>query len=87
MKRDRNVRIITVINKKRKGSIMATGKVKWYNDAKGYGFIETKEGQDVFVHRSGLSVSYLGLEPGQKVEFQTKSGEKGLVAFDVKLIN
>lgn len=64
---------------------MATGKVKWYNESKGYGFIETEEGNDVFVHRSGLSVSYLGLEQGQKVEFQTKSGEKGLVAFDVKL--
>ncbi len=86
MKQDLNVQITTVINKKREISIMATGKVKWYNDAKGYGFIETKEGQDVFVHRSGLSVSYLGLEPGQTVEFQTKNGEKGLVAFDVKLI-
>jgi len=66
---------------------MATGKVKWYNGSKGYGFIETNDGQDVFVHRSGLSVSYLGLEPGQKVEFETKKGEKGLVAFDVKLVD
>jgi CspA family cold shock protein len=66
---------------------MATGKVKWYNESKGYGFIETEGGEDVFVHRSGLSISYLGLEPGQKVEFQTKSGQKGLVAFDVKLTN
>jgi CspA family cold shock protein len=64
---------------------MATGKVKWYNESRGYGFIETEEGDDVFVHRSGLSISYLGLEPGQKVEFKTKSGQKGLVAFDVKL--
>ena len=85
MKRNQNVQIIIVINTKTNTNIMATGKVKWYNESKGYGFIETEEGQDVFVHRSGLSVSYLGLEQGQKVEFQTKSGEKGLVAFDVKL--
>ena len=66
---------------------MATGKVKWYNDIKGYGFIETDEGKDVFVHRSGLSRSYLGLETGQKVEYETKDGERGLMAINVKLID
>ena len=66
---------------------MATGRVKWYNEIKGYGFIETEEGEDIFVHRSGLSRTYLGLETGQKVEFEKKEGDKGLIAVNVKSIN
>lgn len=65
---------------------MATGKVKWYNEVKGFGFIEAEDGQDIFVHRTGLADSYAGLNEGQKVEFETKSGEKGLVAFNVKAV-
>lgn len=64
--------------------IMATGKVKWYNEVKGFGFIESENGEDIFVHRSGLDSPFGGLEPEQEVEFDTKQGDKGTVAFNVK---
>lgn len=63
---------------------MTKGKVKWYNDTKGFGFIETEEGQDVFVHRSGLVSPFSGLSNEQEVSFDIKQGDKGLVAFNVK---
>ncbi len=61
---------------------MKKGKVKWYDEVKGFGFIETEEG-DIFVHRTGLSNSLSRLEEGQEVEFETRQGDKGTVAFDV----
>jgi len=66
---------------------MTKGKVKWYNEAKGFGFIESENGEDIFVHRTGLTSSYGGLQPDQEVEFETKQGEKGTVAFNVKSVN
>jgi len=63
---------------------MATGKVKWYNESRGFGFIETKENGDVFVHRSKLLVPYNGLKPDQEVVFDIEKGQKGLVAVNVK---
>ena len=63
---------------------MAKGKVKWYNEVKGFGFILSDNGDDIFVHRSGLVSSYAGLQTDQEVEFEVKQGEKGLVAFNVK---
>ena len=63
---------------------MTKGKVKWYNETKGYGFIETENSDDVFVHRTGLINSNAGLEPDQEVEFEIKQGDKGLMAVDVK---
>ncbi|MBN1820277.1 MAG: cold shock domain-containing protein [Prolixibacteraceae bacterium] len=60
------------------------GKVKWYDEIKGFGFIVTDDGKDIFVHRSGLKKSHLGLKEGQVVEFETKEGEKGPVAFNVE---
>ncbi|MFP4060215.1 MAG: cold-shock protein [bacterium] len=66
---------------------MTKGKVKWYNETKGFGFIESENGKDIFVHRTGLTSAYAGLQPEQEVEFDTKEGEKGLMAVNVKSIN
>lgn len=65
---------------------MKKGKVKWYNEIKGFGFIATDGGDDVFVHRSGLYSSYGGLQPEQEVMFDTREGEKGLYAVNVKSV-
>ena len=64
---------------------MVTGKVKWYNEIKGFGFIEMENGDDIFVHRSGLEDISGGLQENQNVEFETQQGEKGLFATNVKL--
>jgi CspA family cold shock protein len=66
---------------------MAKGKVKWYNESKGFGFIASENGDDIFVHRSGLDSSFVGLQPEQEVVFEVRQGEKGLVAFNVKPVN
>ena len=65
---------------------MTKGKIKWYNEVKGFGFIETENGHDIFVHRSGLSGTNDELQPEQQVQFETKQGDKGLFAVNVKSI-
>ena len=60
------------------------GTVKWFNGAKGYGFIAREGGEDVFVHFSAIQgEGYRNLEEGQKVEFAIQKGPKGLQAADV----
>ncbi len=66
---------------------MTKGTVKWYNETKGYGFIESENGDDIFVHRSGVVNSYDGLQADQKVEFEVKQGDKGLNAVNVTTID
>jgi CspA family cold shock protein len=57
------------------------GTVKWFNAAKGYGFIQRQSGEDVFVHFSAIqSEGYKSLNEGQPVEFEVKQGPKGLQA-------
>ncbi len=60
------------------------GVVKWFNAAKGYGFIQRSTGEDVFVHFSAIQMQgYRTLEEGMEVEFEVKKGPKGLQAENV----
>lgn len=62
----------------------STGVVKWFNESKGFGFIEQEGGQDVFVHYSAISGSgFKTLAEGQQVEFDVKAGQKGPQAENV----
>jgi cold shock protein len=64
-----------------------TGTVKWFNGAKGFGFIEREGGADVFVHYSAIRGEGLrNLEEGQRVEFNVEQGRKGMQATDVAVI-
>ncbi len=62
-----------------------TGTVKWFDSKKGYGFITTDNGQDVFVHYTGISgEGFRTLEEGERVSFNVTESEKGLKAVDVE---
>ncbi len=64
---------------------MAQGQVKWFNDAKGYGFITQEGGEDVFVHFSAIQANgFKSLAEGDKVEFEVTRGPKGLQAANVR---
>ena len=63
---------------------MATGKVKWFNESKGFGFIEQESGEDVFVHYSAIqSEGFKTLTEGQDVEFELTQDAKGAKAINV----
>jgi CspA family cold shock protein len=65
-----------------------TGTVKWFNGAKGYGFIAHEGGDDVFVHFSAIQADgFRSLEEGQRVEFEIEQGPKGLQAANVTALN
>ncbi|MCM1988563.1 cold-shock protein [Oceanirhabdus seepicola] len=66
---------------------MMTGTVKWFNAEKGFGFITTEEGNDVFAHFSQIQKEgYKSLEEGQKVSFEIIEGQKGPQAGNIELI-
>jgi len=66
---------------------MAKGQVKWFDNKKGYGFIENDEGEDIFVHYSNITAEgYKTLEKGEFVEFDVIEGSKGLQAENVKRV-
>ena len=66
---------------------MANGIVKWFNERKGYGFIEQEDGPDVFVHHSGINAEgYKSLNEGEQVTFDIEQGQKGPAAVNVTVV-
>lgn len=80
-------RIKTVYRTRRIVQMRETGVVKWFNAAKGFGFIQRETGEDVFVHFSAIQANgYRSLDEGAKVQFTVKNGPKGLQAEEVAAI-
>ena len=67
---------------------MAKGRVKWFNEKKGFGFISTDDGSDVFVHFSAIKRDgFKSLDEGDEVEFEVSQGPKGLQATNVVVVS
>jgi len=83
--KDSGANLAKAIEKKEKR--VASGKVKWFNDAKGFGYISSEEGTEVFVHFTAImGAGYKTLREGQPVEFEIEQGPKGPMASKVKII-
>jgi CspA family cold shock protein len=77
----------TTNNESGEGAVKEKGIVKWFNAAKGYGFIQRSTGDDVFVHFSAIQTNgYRTLDEGSEVEFEVKQGPKGLQAENVSTV-
>jgi CspA family cold shock protein len=63
-----------------------SGTVKWFSTQKGYGFIAQEEGQDIFVHITGLAPGTSNLQENQTVEFEVREGQKGPQAINVRAV-
>jgi len=64
-----------------------TGKVKWYDSEKGFGFLATDEGDEVFVHASSLPAGVESLKPGSRVEFGVADGKRGPQALSIRVLD
>lgn len=78
------VAVVVVTNVENVTSMKGT--VKWYDEVKGFGFIQSDENKDLFVHRSGVKDSVFALEAGQLVEFEAQESDRGPVAINVEVI-
>jgi len=83
----KNPKVSALYQAQRNKQHMETGTVKWFNDAKGYGFISRQNGEDVFVHFSAIQASgFRSLQEGQQVQFDVVKGPKGWQAENVKSV-
>jgi CspA family cold shock protein len=74
-------------NGRKEEDAMAEGTVKWFNDQKGYGFIEQDEGQDLFVHHTGINgAGFKSLDEGQRVRFEIEASPRGPKATNVETL-
>jgi len=74
-------------NFRKEEDAMAEGTVKWFSEKKGYGFIEQDDGQDLFVHHTGINgLGFKTLIEGQRVRFEIETGEKGPKATNVETL-
>ncbi len=68
-------------------SAVPTGKVKWYDSDKGFGFLATEDGDEVFVHASSLPAGVEALKPGSRVEFGVADGKRGPQALSIRVLD
>lgn len=78
--------VAVVINAGNVTNSAMKGTVKWYDAVKGFGFIQSEDNKDLFVHRTGVKDNVFSLEAGQAVEFEIKDSDKGPVAFNVEVV-